>query len=743
MNVLSNSDPARIDNTIVYGIGCGRVDNSALAGREIMKIRAYSLLASTLLASTALTAPVLAQGEGATATANTDDVIVVTAQRREQNILEVPISVTAIGGEEIKERNAEQLRDLQFAVPGLFVSDRGPGQAQIQLRGVSQFVGAPTVGTYLDELSIAPASTGSALSPQLVDLERIEVLRGPQPALYGESSMGGTIRYITANPDLSEASLSLDGQVAGTVDGDPFYRGVGVVNAPLIQDVLAIRVAGAFEHANGWINTPDGDNFNDVETSFVRGKVLFQPTDAFSASLVGLYQNAEETDSQFANEDRFNPLPARGQSKDEFTIFNLIGTYDFGPVTLLSSTGYIDRETVNGIDQSAFLVGFSTVPLIFGGLGLMPGDITEAVVFSTGDFKRWSQELRLTSNSDGPFTYLIGANYINDETISASFSETSPTPTSALLFDLFGTGPNTNTSEFWTVYGQAGYQFTENLEFSFGARYFEDTRASPFGTEDTFDSFNPKFTLSYSLGDGTIYASAAKGFRSGGFNAPPPPGTPAGPTSFGPETIWTYEIGAKKQLTDILLVDVAVYYNDWSDIQQSSLPVNGVPVRFTINGGKASGFGVDFGAQLRPSEFLTLTSTVGWNNNEYDTASATHNVGDPLSLVPQWTASASADYRRPISTSADFFGRIDFGYTSRSQNTARNLPAVFGNQISFTDSRVLLNARLGVQFERYELYLYGENLTDDNAVIFPSVGTISVPARARPLTAGIGFGIDF
>ncbi len=706
---------------------------------------------SSLLITTALTPAVFAQeSEDAAEAAPARDVIIVTAQRREQSVVDVPISITAVSGAEIEQRGVEQLRDLQYSIPGLSIADRGPGTGQVQLRGVSQFVGAPTVGTYLDELSIAPGAAGSALSPQLIDLARVEVLRGPQPALYGESSMGGTIRYITTDPDLGAFSGRAGAEIATTDGGSESYRTEGVLNLPLAEGVFAARIAGVYEQAGGWIDTPDGADANDATTSHLRAKLLFEPTDALSFSFLAMTQTMEEDDSTLSDEDGFNPAPGRAPSRDEFDVFNLVAEYDFGFATLLSSTGRIDRQTSVAIDQSDFTIGFSLVPIAFGGLGLAPGDITEAVVFSEGQFERFSQEFRLTSNGDGPLNWVVGGTYIDDERQGSSFSVTSPTPTSALVFDLFGAPTTTNTSEFWTIYAQGDYALTDAVTVSLGARYFEDERsvqAAPGAPvrSATFDSFNPRLNLTWDYGAGIVFFTAAKGFRSGGFNSTnvPPIFTPPPPT-FGPEELWTYEVGTKRHFfADRLLIDLAVYYNDWSDVQQTLTIAPGVPIPYTANGGAASGFGADFAAQLEVSDALTLSATLGWTDMEYDTASATHAAGDPLDLVPEWTASISADYRRPIANNVEGYARFDLGYTEGSQNTLRNLPSPPFDTFTFVDARTIVNVKAGAEFERFEVFGFIENLLDDNGTTFPAVGTVTIPARGRPITAGLGVNVTF
>jgi hypothetical protein len=178
-------------------------------------------------------------------------------------------------------------------------------------------------------------------------------------------------------------------------------------------------------------------------------------------------------------------------------------------------------------------------------------------------------------------------------------------------------------------------------------------------------------------------------------------------------------------------------------VQQTLTIAPGVPIPFTANGGAASGFGVDFGAQLVVSDELKLGATVGWTDMAYDTASATHVAGDPLDLVPEWTASVSADYRKPLANGVIGFARGDIGYTDGSQNTLRNLPSPPFDTFTFVDARTIINLKAGAEFERFRVFGFVENALDDDGTTYPAIGTVTIPARGRPVTFGLGLDVTF
>ena len=288
---------------------------------------ASAALALTLSSTTALAA------QAETTELDTLEEIIVTAQRREQRILDVPMSITALTGDALTRQGATSLLDIASRVPGLSTSQFSAGQNRVQLRGISSLQGLPTVGAYLDETSINVNVQGGGASPtfgadiRFIDLDRVEVLRGPQATLYGEGSMGGTIRYITRDPDLQKSSFGFESVAGGVEDGSELYRANVVVNMPVAEDVFALRFAGGYERSPGWIDyTAIGkEDANDATAKTARLKALWKISDAFSANLSLLWQDTLTNAQGFAN-DREAPFVILTPYDDELRLASLVLT---------------------------------------------------------------------------------------------------------------------------------------------------------------------------------------------------------------------------------------------------------------------------------------------------------------------------------------------------------------------------------------------------------------------------------
>ncbi len=682
-----------------------------------------------------LAAPALAGQVDSAATANPGD-IVVTAQRREQRLLDVPLAVSAVSGEQLQDRGVQRLSDLQTSIPGLWIVETTTGSERLQLRGVSQQVGLPTVAVYIDEVNVNPGAVGSGISVRAIDLERIEVLRGPQATLYGEGSMGGTVRYITAKPDLDNATGRVNAQVGDVQrNGGTAWLVEGAASVPLVPGKLAARIAGAYEENGGWVTTGLGNAANNGRFKTLRGSLLYDSGEVFDGSLVYLYQDSRQDDGNYARDDGSYfypdaiPMPAR----NTYHFGNAVINFDLDFATLTSSTGFLD---IDNSSDNFFPFAF---PLPGG--ALLP---LSSKSRSVGQVRRWTQEFRLVSQGEGPFNWLLGGLYTDDR-IRSGFS-TAPFPDSTPFTDLA-------TSRVWSFYGEGSYRFAERFTLLAGGRYFQNRRSNNNNTEfRTFRTFNPRFNISYDTGAGNIYANVAKGFRSGGFNDPDL--VLPGEEFFEPEKLWSYEVGAKQELLGrTLTVDFAVYYNDYQDIQSILLPTNNQPQQGrTINSGRAQGFGVDLGLTVTPIENFVGAITIGFNDVKYKTESLAVLPGDPLDNRPRWTISTSLDYRRPISDTATMFGRVDLGFSDSFVSTLRlldTLPIVqrdgraFPGQIR-VNSRETVNARLGVEFGGLQIYAFGQNLTDNfEAVYAGGVIQTAEGARPRPRTLGVGAAFRF
>lgn len=673
--------------------------------------------------------------------------IVVTAQKREQRLQDVPISITAVTSEEIQARNVTSLNDLQYSVPGLSIfSSQGPGQDVIQIGGVSNVTGLATVGTYLNEMAINGASAqggpgGQSLDIRLLDLARIEVLRGPQGTLYGEGSMGGTIHYVTNSPDLDTYSGSLEGEVGHITGGDESYKINGVINAPLIEDKLGLRVVAGYQRDGGWIdNTATGRrNINDTEFKTVRAELLARPADRLDLSLLYIHQDLDLDYKPFGVGGKQSSA-VQTYDHDRYDLVNGVIKYDLGSVQLLDSIGYLNRNSTLQLDLTpAFLP-------ILGFFGIPPGFITEIPFSFVNDQEIFTNELRVSSTGPSRFNWTIGGYYRHAK---AQFDNATSTSPGQLPFVLLQ-GTANNTSETFAFFGDAGYKLTDQLTVEIGARYFHDkvsasSNSVSFGAPTiisprnaTFESFDPRVNISYQFSrNSMVYASAAKGFRSGGFNSTIAPGVPE---TYTPDKLWHYEVGTKQQVFDRKLEFAAdVYYTDWKNVQTLVLvPPSNLAV--TENSGRVNGWGADVAVTARPVQGLTLTGTLGWNDLAYakGTTSALVNPGDPVDNAVRTSYSASLDYRRPIFGDTAGFFRADYQHAGKAQLTQRNQLTILR-----IPPRDLVNLRAGLDFGRLEASVFATNVFNDRTVLFPVSPGAPFEVEQRPRTIGVNLRARF
>src|SRR5882757_7902719 len=334
--------------------------------------------------------------------------VVVTAQKREERLIDVPMSITAISGDELIERGLNSVQDLSFAVPGMATREDGPGSYTIFMRGLSnQYGNGALVSLYLDE---APLSlTGfDQMDVRPLDIDRAEVLKGPQGTLYGQGAVAGAIRYITKDPVLNAYQGSVEASVA-TVDGGAGKRTeTGVVNLPLVSDVFAIRLAVTKEDGGGWQDQPQAGIFNGNGQDLLnaRFKALWKPTEALSVkAMVSAFHDETKLGLGYENPDRTVPVavdPARVLIPKRFgyNLFNLDVTYDFSWAELLSSTTYIHHEHRYPF---SYIGGPETIYA-----GALEGTDARSV-----EANQFTEEVRLSSRGAGPLKWTVGGFYRN------------------------------------------------------------------------------------------------------------------------------------------------------------------------------------------------------------------------------------------------------------------------------------------------------------------------------------------
>jgi iron complex outermembrane recepter protein len=665
--------------------------------------------------------------------------IIVTAQKREERLIDVPAPITAVTADDIAARGAADLESLQFDVPGLSALEYGPGEERAQLRGISSNYGRETVGRYLDEMPIN--SEIAAVSPdiRLIDMERIEVLRGPQPTLYGDGSMGGTIRYVTASPDLKEASgsVTLDGN--SVQDGAAGYLVNGHVSVPLVEDRVGLRIAAGYEDQGGWIDrVPTGEkNINDYEIGTVRAKLLVKLADQSDLSVMFMHQKTDNPNQAFGVDDK-TYLTVPTPLDTDYDLANIVLRINLGFAELVETPGYLDYRIHSQFDFSPFYV-----PLVQL-LGFPPGYVTQVAEDGDTDTKTYSNELRLVSSAGTPWSWATGFDYRHTTTSGPNYTTTAP---NALPFAVLATNA-TDLDKIWALWVEGGYTFNDRLTVKLGARYYHDETnesgtvtalgvPSLLADKGTFTSTNPRLNLSYQVAeDQLVYVEAAKGFRSGGFNSDDPTYR-----TFAPESLWTYELGSKGEYWNRRLsLEADVYYNDWRDVQDSFTLPNGLGV--ILNGGHVTGEGFDFVTTLAPSKDLHIGITYGWNNLAYKEVppNADKDVGDPPDYAVRNAWSTFADYTHPVAAGVNAYGRVDFAHKGQSQETLRTPPY---NIVAPVPAQDLLNLRLGLTFRNYDASIYAKNLTNERAPILAPFGILTEDVEQRPRVLGITVRANF
>ena len=709
-----------------------------------MKTSFYTGSAALALLAAMSAQPVFAQ----VADSQSDgEMIVVTAQKREQRLVDVPMAISVLGGEEIAEKGVSSVQDLSFSVPGLTMREDGPGSYTIFMRGLANQSGSGAlVGQYLDE---APLSLGGfiQLSPVALDLERVEVLKGPQGTLYGQGAAAGVIRYITNKPDLETFSAALTGEVYDVDQGEVGYKTSAVVNVPIATGKAALRVAALYEDGGGWIDQPEAGikDGNGTELLNVRAQLLLQPSDRFSAkAMVQIHRAETQLGLGFEEPDRtvdiaIDPATVLIPKKFDFTSYNLELNYDLDFAQLVSATTYTDfNEQYH----------FTYIP--------RPGNFSYGIVEGNdaryGTASQFSQELRLSSSS-GPLQWTVGGFYAlgkNDllSNYGYAFAENG---------DLYEGGGfvvdglyyfSKSRTENYSVFADVSYDLTDRLTVGGGIRYFHDKQRDLIETvpdtgvtnRGTFESTDPRVVVSYRFADNArIYASYAQGFRSGGFNQ-----APFG--SYGPENIETYEIGSKGSFAGGLFqYEVAGFITNYSDmIRRRLVNVDGQFLSESSNIGKVRVKGLEFGVQVRPASGLTFGVNAAYLDSKIidtDPGDQVNIIGDLTDYTPKLSYSASANYDFAVASEVDGFLRVDFNfrdkvyYTDRSSFLASVLPQK-------SDTLSLLSARLGFDFGRFSAEIYGSNLLNINRAIDPYQGWAN-SNRTRPRVIGLKVGAKF
>ena len=663
--------------------------------------------------------------------------IVVTAQKRSQNIQDVPVAVGVIGSQLIADSHATQLSDLQGYIPGLAINSVGsPGQTQVTIRGIAVLGQNSVVGTYIGESPVGGSSLytrSQSFSLDLLpyDVERIEVLRGPQGTLYGASTLGGLLKYVLKDPNLKnfegQAGVDVFGVNGASAAG---YGGRVLVSAPIITNKLGVLASFAYEGTPGYIDdiTTGKKNDNSLSQLSARLAVLWQPTDKLSVRGEALYQHIiSDNAAEIPVDSTANPKPLLGDLhannavdqpfSKEIQFYGLTAKYDFGWANLISASSYSYSDTRKQTDVSSL---FGTLYPLFGQpAGLAP----LGYVLKTAKF---TEEVRLASPAGSRLEWQIGTfdtyeRSTNDQVVTPLTNAGTPIP-SITPFYIGGFTPS-HYREF-AGFGDVTFHLTSLLYIGGGVRYAKNVQdytsisagllnGLPITAAPTTVYLRSREgVVTYSVSpsyhftkDILVYARVASGYSPGGPNV-----ILAGiPPSVGSETITNYEGGLKAQfLQNRLIFDVDYFYIDWSKIQVGGT-ANGIGYLF--NGGTARSQGVEANATIRPLRGLSLSGSFAYIDAQLtqDVPSIGGLSGQELPEVPRYSGAVRADYSRSLGT--DWTGHIGGGV----RITGSEADGLFGSLVRLP-GYAIVDFDLSATYKNYSVRLFAKNLNDSRAL---------------------------
>jgi outer membrane receptor protein involved in Fe transport len=715
----------------------------------------------------------IAGGAAFAESSDTLDEIIVTATRQAESLKDVPISIAAYTQESLDKQSVQSFADIARMTPGVTFTNRGSGnshRSDIAIRGITAGPGTATTGLYLDEtpIQIRPDCCASSNPyPIVFDLDRVEILRGPQGTLYGAGSEGGTIRFILPEPSLSEQHIYARGGVSFTEHGGSSSEVGAAIGGPIKEDSVGFRLSAFYRKDGGYVDRVDRisqrvitKNADNGDALVVRGALKFEVNDNLAISPSFYFQKERANDTSMYWEAFSNPgqgkfrqaTPNIGSYVDQFYLPALKIEWRNDALAFLSNSSYMVRDNTNNFDDTLITMAIftgNTGVTVPQGLNhiVMPGDVYSGQ-------KVWTQEFRLQNadrdarlnwvagvfyqDVDQDYHYFVDAHQI-DEVLN--YGNTGEPVT---LADIFGMGLYQGKYILWetesmknkeiALYANVDFKITDKLKAIAGLRWSHnkfddiDTMAGP--VVSSADGFTvttsvkdkpvtPKFGLSYAPNaNNTLYLTVSKGYRQG-FFAPQVAtrcqadldalGVSGAPREIGSDSVWNYEVGSKNRLAgDRVQIDASIFRIDWTDIQSSfSLPC-GNTWRGNLGKARSQGFDLSFAARI--AGHFTLDLAAGFADAKY-TETIRGSGGQVLRAdgdrlpVARWNVAASAEYDF-IAWGRDGYARLDHKYTSSRPVTDTDPLVPEDPAWSQVDMRI------GMKFGSVDLSVFGTNLTE-------------------------------
>ena len=705
--------------------------------------------------------------------------VVITAQNRRQRLSDVPIAVTALTAADLEENRVTSVEGYAALTPNLtFASSGRRSESDITIRGVSNLGGQNNAyGVYVDGINVTPSSSDIAINPKLLDIERIEILRGPQGTHFGRNAIAGAVSIITEKPQ-----DRLSASAKGRLEQFGTRMGGGMVNVPL-ADGLALRTNGFYETSSGFIDDMGpANNTNNRDEWGLRGAVRYEPLSqltvdasvshgAFDQGFRTMVPSAavnpalesildalgepggiREGQGVFPANESTISTDADFQSEMSTTAVTGRATYRFDAFSIIAQTGWIQSAsaTRGEADNTA--------------QDILTGDVEETL-------NAFSQEVRVQSDASRTAHWLVGVTYADDETrflVDRFFGRDFPLaaflPSSPpFQFDQTRTR---RVTESVGVFGEVERSFWNNrLDVLLGVRYtYDDVRSETDGEtfslavnpDDpdfpgtfvervnsgsvSFQDVSPRIALTYHLTEATnAFATVARGYKAGGFKENQTQGDP----TFDEEVLWNYELGLKGSAWNRRLqVNASLFYMDWTDLQVNSVDVStGTPIFETQNAAEASSLGAELEVRAVPVSRFELGGSLGVLDATFDSFPSANVEGDerdlsggPLPRAPNWTASGFARYEQPLGNRFRAFVQGTVSYTGeRYEDIAAREPFR-------VPGYTVVDASLGVQTDRLRIQAYAENALDNDYFVGIRASSLSLSGlqvSPRPRVVGV------
>jgi iron complex outermembrane recepter protein len=731
---------------------------------EFINTRTVSIRSADVVggSKSAPTSKQLASGVASAPEADLQEVV-VTAQKREERLQDVPVPVTAVSAATLLTNDNTRIQDYYSSVPNFSVSPSpsAGGEQMLAIRGITTGFGTnPTVGITIDDVPFGSSSnllgnTIPDIDPS--DLARIEVLRGPQGTLYGASSMGGLLKFVTVDPSTDQLSGRLEADINSVHNGNaPGYGLRGAANVPL-TDTLAVRVSAFTREDPGYINNPvtGQDALNKAVAYGGRLSALWRPADFISIKFGALYQELKSDGSSDVdiqpglNGLQQNYIPGIGGSDKQVQAYSVIANATLGAATLTSVTGY----NINKVSDSwDFSYGFGTTAEKYFG-------VTGAPVFTAGKNEKFSQEIRVDVPLGQSVEWLIGGFYTHEKTPFAQDIRAFNQQTGANIGDILYLPVPTTYNEY-AGFTDFTFRITDKFDVQVGARESRIEQTSEAATQTGADLggssnlvpevssaanaftylLTPRLRLSPDL---MIYARLASGYRAGGpnsFNT-----DPTVPRQYNPDKTQNYELGLKGDVLDHRITfDGSIFYIDWKDLQLN-LEDPKDQLTYTTNASRAKSEGVELSVQARPAGGLTLGAWVTWDNavltDNMPADSTVYGVaGDRLPYSSRFSGNLSVNDDFTITGNVTGYVGATVSYVGDRVGTFIPSP---DRQIYPSYSRTDLHG--GVRYEAWTANLFVNNVADQRGLLGGGAGTYPPFAfrYIQPRTVGLSVSRDF